>query len=165
MRRYPTTLEELLGDRSFRLYFRDVYEPALRVEGSQPWMVMAEKHSGKFARGLRPTFREACELYDKILEDEQYRDASVISRGIVYPFPTESKIVTRAGKLETVHVPLYDWSGSEHSWCGRCRRPTVYRMYADGHPALRGWATVVVPNVKRCHFCGLQEGFNKTWTR
>lgn len=160
MRRYPTTLDELLEDRTYRLYFRDVKEPALR-NGYFPWMVMAEKPTGKFARGLRATFPEAAALYDEIMDSGNFRDASIVSRGMVYPWPHETVYDGR----DKLYVPKFDWADDQTSWCGRCRRTTVYRMCADGHPAINMLGVPIQPNVRRCHFCGLQKGFNNTWTR
>lgn len=131
------------------------------------WMVIGQKWpkyqaKGEWARGLRATFAEATTLYDEIMDTERFRDASIVSRGVVYPWPHED--VWDVSERSWSKRAKYSWAPDPHSWCGRCRRPTVYRMCPDGHPALRGFP-VITPNVRRCHFCGLQEGFQTTWTR
>lgn len=132
----PITLKTLLADEQYREYFRRAPRPF--ASASPQFAVVAITHEGKYGKTLRPTFKEAWGKAKVLLDDPRFRDVDIFIRNrIVLPPPIAVELLAPA-----------------EDWCGRCRRPSIFRVYGRTHPALRD-SPVIVEGQRRCYFCGL----------
>ena len=139
----PITLRSLLSHEEYKEYFRRAPTP---YRSSTPqWAVVAISHEGKYGKITRPTFKEAFVKGKELLQRDDIRDISIFCRNRIAPVPIF------ANELMT---PADDW-------CGRCRRPSHFRIYGRTHPALRD-APVIVSDVRRCYFCGISMEYVTT---
>ena len=132
----PTPLKSLLKDELYREYFRRVPKPF--AHSTPQFAIVAITPEGKYARASRETFKEAWEKAKPLLSDPRFHDVSIFIRNRITPAPSIAELLCR---------PAEDW-------CGRCRRPSIFRVYHTSHPALRD-APVIVEEQRRCYFCGL----------
>lgn len=132
----PTPLRSLLTDELYREYFRRPPKPF--AHSTSQFAVVAITTEGKYGKVLRPTFKEAWLKTRSLLDDDRFQDACIFIRNRITPPPALSEILC---------TPAEDW-------CGRCRRPSIFRVYHTTHPALRD-APVIVEDQRRCYFCGL----------
>jgi hypothetical protein len=132
----PITLKTLLENDDYRAYFRRAPRP-FRAATPQ-YGIIAITPDGRYGKTLRPTFKEAWEKARVLLDDPRFRDVDIFTRNRIIPPP--------AFAAELL-APAEDW-------CGRCRRPSIFRVYGRTHPALRD-APVIVEGQRRCYFCGL----------
>ncbi len=117
------------------------------VASGQPWQIVALKNNGKWANGFRPDFMSAFKAVRKLHKSGDYADFSIVSRNRIFKTPPLL--------AERLCDPT---SGQE--WCGRCRRPTMFRPYGASHHALRH-APVIVAGRLRCFYCGIAYEFHQ----
>lgn len=132
----PTTLSDLLSNEDYRTYFKRSPRPF--ASSTPQYGVVAISHDGRYGKVLRPTFREAWDKAKLLFADDRIRDVSIFTRNRIVPPPIFAADIMR---------PAEDW-------CGRCRRPSLFRIYAKSHPALRD-LPIVVAGVRRCYYCGI----------
>ena len=133
----PITLKDLLAREEYKEYFKRAPKPF--AHASPQYALVAISHDAKYGKAVRPTLKEAWEKAQALLDDPRIRDVSLFVRNRITPVP--------AVLASELCAPAEDW-------CGRCRRPSIFRRYPRFHPALRD-APVIVENVRRCYFCGL----------
>lgn len=132
----PTRLPDLLSNDLYKAFFKK--NPRPYASSTFQFAIVAVSHEGKYGKILRPTFKDAWEKTQLLLEDDRIHDVSMFARNkIVTPPPFASELMKPA-----------------EDWCGRCRRPSLFRIYDRYHPALRD-APVIVEYVRRCYFCGI----------
>lgn len=132
----PTPLSSLLKDELYREYFKRVPRPF--AHSTPQFAIVAITPNGKYAMTSRETFKEAWLKAKPLLSDERFRDVSIYIRNrVTVPPPLAHELCTPA-----------------EDWCGRCRRPSIFRVYPHTHPALRS-VPVIVEGQRRCYFCGL----------
>lgn len=142
----PLTMRELLTDPIYRPYVLKTPRLPAGCRAGTPWRVWGIRHDDRWAGKEFAEYRDAFDLVKRMLKQpEKYADIALICK------PTE--FGPPAGY---VVPPLMDW-------CGRCRRPTVYRRVFD-HPAMRKWPAVSDEEIRRCHYCAARES-NHRWYR
>lgn len=140
------TLPQLLRDEEYATYFKRNVK-IFRSANDNPWQIVALRNDGKWANGFRPDFRSAFLAVKKLHGTGEYADFSIVSRNRIFSTP------------HTLAARLCD-ATEGHEWCGRCRRPTIFRSYAAGHHALRH-APVIVAYRTRCYYCGISYEFHQ----
>lgn len=139
MQRTPPTLRELLQHSLYREFFKRPVKTHPTSTG-KPWMVVGITPDGRFGHREAATYREAFAHAKELLSHRKIRDVSIVSLNTITPEPKFAGVLMDVGD----------------AWCGRCRRPTVFRRYGDTHPAMKH-LPVIVPNQHRCYFCGIQQ--------
>ena len=140
------TLPQLLKDEEYMTYFKRNTR-VFQTAGQEPWQIVALRQDGKWANGFRPDFVSAFKAIKKLHKTGSYVDYSIISRNRIFSTP------------RLLAERLCDPASGEE-WCGRCRRPTVFRSYGRSHHALRH-APVVVLGRQRCFYCGISYEFHQ----
>lgn len=156
----PPNLRLLLEDPAYRKMFTTA--PRLvhcqTVPGARPWAVYAratvETAEGDVQTAWRgrlcPTYRDAFQAARDALraldDDEQpvYDDVALVSRSVLYPPPP--------GFYWIMEYP----GGTRMGWCGRCRRPTNFRI-RPRHHALKRAPALTNEEPRRCYYCGMRE--------
>lgn len=141
------TLPQLLRDEEYATYFKRntrVYESA---DPDRRYQIVALKKDGKWANGFRPDFKSAFLAVKKLHKTGDFKDFGIVARNRIFTTPTIL--------AERLCDPT---SGQE--WCGRCRRPTVFRTYHTTHHALRH-APVTIAGRSRCFYCGISYEFHQ----
>lgn len=132
----PTTLRSLLSIEQYREYFKRTPRPY--VASTPQFGIVAISHEGKYGKVLRSSFAEAWTKAKELMDRRDIADVSIFTRNRINPEPAFAyKIMSPA-----------------EDWCGRCRRPSLFRIYTHTHPALRD-VPVIVPEVRRCYYCGI----------
>lgn len=138
----PPTLAELLADAAYARYFSR--RPILPGDpGPAPWRLVARRahDDGRAPWAMKDfgDYADARRRALRVIGSEIYVDACVVSRRTFFKPPLD-----------------FGWRTSRFRWCGRCRRPTVFREMR-GHLALRGAAVVDRDLISRCYYCGIRE--------
>ncbi|AMS03625.1 hypothetical protein BJD66_gp56 [Gordonia phage Emalyn] len=132
----PITLRDLLSYEEYKAYFKRAPRPFM--SSTPQWAIVAISHEGKYGKVFRDSFPEAFKKGKEILAREDIRDISIFCKNRIAPVPDfASHIMSPA-----------------EDWCGRCRRPSIFKLYGKTHPALRD-APVIVEHMRRCYFCGI----------
>lgn len=169
------SMQELIKDKVFREYMRRV--PRLGVHKSDPWVVYIQKEAeGPWARKTMPEYSEAFRLFSRYLKAGVH-DAAIQCRPSAFRPPHRVVNVTRGGKpvmvkingqeiQKTASVPWRPKLGigdPHHTWCGYCRRPTVFKWFTKHHALDKSMvAGVFDTTVLRCTICGVSESFLRT---
>lgn len=132
----PITLRTLLSHDLYKEYFKRPPKPFM--SSTPQWTVVAISREGKYGKVSRETFPEAFQKAKELLKRPDIRDVSIFCKNRIAPVPVFA---------DELMAPADDW-------CGRCRRPSVFRLYGKHHPALRD-APVIVEGMRRCYFCGI----------
>lgn len=134
------TLPSLLKDEDYAQYFKRNTKTFPSTDPNR-WQLMALTKEGKWRGGFRTDFRAAWDATKKLWHTDEYADIAIICRNRIFATPH--------ALAETLCSP-----GQE--WCGRCRRPTEFRVYYQTHHALKH-APVIVPGLRRCYYCGISQ--------
>lgn len=135
----PLTMRELLTDPIYRKYVVKAPRLPAGCRTAEPWRVWGLRTDDKWAGKNVPTYGDAFDLMKTMLrKPDKYSDVAIICR------PTEF-----GPPPDFIVPPLMDW-------CGRCRRPTIFRT-THNHPAMRKWPVVSEETVRRCHYCAARE--------
>lgn len=133
----PLTMRELLTDPIYRRFV--LRAPRLPSATPDPWQVWGLREDEKWAGKRFATYAEGFDLVKKMLKDPVYVDCAIICRPTEFGPPPGYQV-----------PPLLDW-------CGRCRRPTVFRRTRNHHAA-RKWAVVDPdPSILRCFYCAARQ--------
>jgi hypothetical protein len=144
-------MADLLSDEVFRAYMRK--RPRL-PEGAQfgePWRILAQRVTDddkpRWALANVSTYDEAYRRMQKMLaKPNKWADVTIISKRRFYSPPQG-----------------FEWD-PKFDWCGRCRRPTIFKVMWRRHPALRDAPVVQYSDdLHRCTFCGVRQGFGPTF--
>lgn len=134
----PLTMRELLSDPIYRPYLLKAPRLPAGCRSSAPWRVWGERTDDKWAGKEFVEFRDAFELVKKMLKDPLYHDVAIICKPTEFGPPPGFQV-----------PPLMDW-------CGRCRRPSVFRKTYNHH-AMRKWPVVSNDDVSRCYYCAARQ--------
>lgn len=132
----PTPLRSLLQDEAYKAYFRHMAPPF--ASSTPQFGIIVVTKEGKYGKTSRDTFKLAWGKAWSLLENPKVADVSIYTRNRIHPAPPIAAELCK---------PAEDW-------CGRCRRPSIFRVYGTSHPALRD-APVIVEGQRRCYFCGI----------
>ncbi|QNJ59560.1 hypothetical protein PP997_gp60 [Gordonia phage BigChungus] len=136
----PITLRDLLSRDDYKDYFRRA--PVPFPSSTPPWAVVAISREGKYGKVHRDDFKSAFSTAKKILQRDDIHDVSIFCKNRISIVPSFA---------DEIMTPAEDW-------CGRCRRPSIFKRYGTRHPALRD-APVIVADQRRCYFCGISYAF------
>lgn len=137
----PTPLLTLLEDDDYRAYLKRVPRLPAGVNPNGAWQVWALTVRDTWATKRFDTYRDALGKALELARDlDNYVDASVTCRGALFKAPSVLATPT---------------------WCGRCRRPSVFRAFPRHH-ALKdaragGYWTEESRTAKRCYYCGVRR--------
>lgn len=134
----PLTMRELLADPIYRPYLLKTPRLPVGCQSSLPWRVWGLRTDDKWAGKEFPEYREAFELVKTMIKDDRYVDVAIICKPTEFGPPAGFQI-----------PPLMDW-------CGRCRRPTVFRRTYNHH-AMRKWPVIANDDPLRCYYCAARQ--------
>lgn len=163
----PPTIFELLGDPVYRAYAkRNPPAHPLLLSGGNPWQVWARTTEGRWRTGLFPTYADAWRVVVKHYKQHTAEDIVLVSRRVFYGPPGEwrkvrVRVPARGNQPPTTRIeerwyPTYHWDAGL-DWCGRCRRPTVYRKLHHTHHALKRQPCLTDDEPERCMYCGMRR--------
>lgn len=144
--RVAPSMPELLKDELYAGYMKR--RPRLH-EGArygEPYRILAQRVSDDdktiWALANAATYDDAYRRMHKLLDGTKWRDVVVICKRRFYGPPQG-----------------FEWDPMLE-WCGRCRRPTIFKVMWKRHPALRDAPVVqYAEDLKRCIFCGVRRDF------
>lgn len=154
------TIHELLEDPIYRKYFSTVPKLPAVPRLAPPWRLYLKNTEGRWLKLDCEQYAQAFKVF-KANRDKAI-DAAIVCRPMTLPPPT--KVVRVKGKYvngvqvtrEVLWQPNLAGEDDAHSWCGRCRRPTVFKFFTQHH-AFRGEQTQLMdPSVRRCVICGIR---------
>ena len=145
--RSAPSMPELLSDEVFGGYMRK--RPRLPETSSfgSPWRILAQRvtddDTPRWALAETATYDDAYRRMNKLLgQSDKWADVTIISKRKFWMPPKDF-----------TWDPVLDW-------CGRCRRPTMFKVMWKRHPALRDAPVVQYgDDLHRCIFCGVRQGF------
>lgn len=144
-------MPELLSDEIYSAYMRKRPRLPESAQHGSPWRILAKRVSvdEKTSWALRdmPTYDDAYRRMLKLLaQPDKWADVVIISKRRFYSPPKG-----------------FEWD-TKLDWCGRCRRPTMFKVMWKRHPALRDAPVVQYSDdLHRCVFCGVRQGFGPTF--
>lgn len=149
----PPAYRELMADPVYRAYAKKRPRLPLTVSHPGAWLVVAHRPpSDSGATWGTRTMDDYADAYrwvrDRVTVGVEFDDAAIVSRRKLFTPPSG-----------------FRWDRNRYSWCGRCRRPTIFRHVAKHH-ALRG-AILTDDEPYRCYYCGAREVFAgfRDWTK
>ncbi len=154
------TLLELLEDPVYKKYFCTVPQLPNVPRLVEPWRLYVRSESGWRKKDFWK-YKEAFVFYSG--RKTQFQDAAIVCRPLILPPPT--RVVKLKGKYhkngqqmtkEIIWQPKLAEHPEDHYWCGRCRRPTVFKYFSRHHAFTGENAALMDPNAKRCLICGLR---------
>lgn len=167
------TLPELLEDKQYRKFFSTVPKNgATRIN----WRIYIQRETeGRWLRKDFEKYPDAFRRLAKELKEGRLHDGTIQSRGIAYAPPQRIVKLTRGGRPAMVKGPggklvqrtaLVVWKpklgphDESHTWCPYCRRPVVFKWFANHH-ALRNSPVAGCIDIgdRRCVICGGREEF------
>lgn len=154
----PPTLAELWDDPIYQKYLDRTPRLHANISQTTPWMVVAHRPvtvpGPTWATKRFTTYDEAIDRALLLIEPtSQFDDAACISLRKFFKPPLN-----------------FTWDNIRYSWCGRCRRPTLFKKPQPGkiHHALRHAAAIITDpgeNLRRCYYCGIRRPTNPTYTQ
>jgi hypothetical protein len=138
----PPCLRELLAVPVYRTYFRQVPSRPTSVPLRNPWQVWAfNSESERWGSRLCTAYRDAYAFTRELYQQPKYEDICVVSRSHIYDLPPQLKGL---------------WDPYRFDWCGRCRRPTIFRNMLN-HRALKDAPVLTREEPFRCYYCGARR--------
>lgn len=166
MRLTPPTVFDLLDDPAYRAYARTQPEPHFSLTYGYPWRIWLRTADDRWKTGEFATYTQAFNTMVRACKRADTADVALVSKRLFYappgvwtPYrvkvPPRGNIPARIEERER-YVHTFHWDAGL-SWCGRCRRPTVFRKLYSDHHAIRALPVVSADNVRRCVYCGISE--------
>lgn len=141
----PPTWGELMEDPLYKSWVRRVPRLPENVAQGMPWMIIArrtlESPGTTWALKKMPAYGDAYRRVRSMLSTHEFEDIAIVSRRMLFRPPRG-----------------FSWNTNRFSWCGRCRRPSLFR-YAPKHFALRDAPALAEVDINRCYYCGAREVF------
>lgn len=142
----PPTWLELMEDEVYSSYVRKRPRLPENIQHGDPWLIVARRFEeipgARWATKLMDDYAEAYKRVRRLLQDGQWEDVSIVSRRKLFKPPVG-----------------FTWNTNKFQWCGRCRRPTLFRVCSKHH-ALPILKTMDLEPEHRCYFCGVRHEFN-----
>lgn len=147
----PPTLRELREDPIYARYIGRNPRLPENVRGGMPWQIVARRHveapGSTWALKLMPSYADAYRRVLRMIEDTQWEDMAIVSRRTLFKPPVG-----------------FTWDEGRFRWCGRCRRPTLFR-FMRSHPALKNAPVLTDDEPFRCYYCGMRQVAQPTFSR
>lgn len=144
----PPSLRMLWDDDTYRSFLERKPRLPTNLQHGQPWMVAArwtDDYIYEMNKSRAWAHRNYCDYFQaldfalELLDRRAIADVAVISRRKLYqPFVN------------------FTWE-PRFSWCGRCRRPTLFRKTSAAHHALRNAPAITLEDPYRCYYCGMRR--------
>jgi hypothetical protein len=170
------SIHELLEDAKYKKFFltRPPLPKVTRL--SPPWRLYGQlEPHGVWRKKDYWDYADAVKAFAR-LRKAGLHDASITCRPIAWEPPT--RLVRVRGKFHTgsdgVQRPVTKqvyWRPSvpadeePHIWCPYCRRPTVFRAFANHHAFTGDYKKMMDPGAQRCIICGIRLEGLKEWAR
>lgn len=145
--RTAPSMSELLSDEIYRAYMRKRPRLPESAQFGEPWRILAQRvtddETPRWALANMSTYDDAYRRMQKLLaQPKKWADVTIISKRRFFSPPVG-----------------FEWD-PKLDWCGRCRRPTMFKVMWRRHPALRDAPVVQYSeDLHRCIFCGVRQGF------
>lgn len=141
----PPTLRELLVNPLYKAYFKKPVSDPPGVALNNPWQVWAYNgDTERWGSRLCTTYADAYDFTRKLYRDHAYVDLCIVSRARIHELPRQFKLTEL-------------WDPYRFDWCGRCRRPTIFRYTDKPHRALRNAPAITTDEPFRCYYCGVRK--------
>lgn len=142
----------LIKDPIYRQYLQK--RPTLdHIVSTAPWRVYVQlTQSGPWARKDFRTYPEAYRFLLKHYRQGAH-DLSLGCKPRAFPLP---QVKTKSGARQ----PLIRLIPDGHTWCGYCRRPTVFRYFKRHHALPKNYPPN--PDALRCTICACRLEFLPT---
>lgn len=169
MRLTPPTVFDLLDDPAYRAYVRAIPEPHFALTYGCPWKIWLRTDDDRWKTGEFGTYVQAFNTMVRAAKRDDTADVILVSKRLFYAppgvwTPYKAKIPARGNTPARIEIReryehTFHWDAGL-SWCGRCRRPTVFKKLYPDHHAIRSFPVVSPDPVPRCMFCGISEAMN-----
>lgn len=146
----PPALSELVRDETYARYFsRNPRMPA-GVRSEYPWQLIVRRaqdaEGSTWAVRMVPAYADAWRRARRMIDDPRWEDVVICSRSALFRPPIG-----------------FSWD-LKFQWCGRCRRPTLFRRM-QMHPvissrledSLRHAIMLAEDRPMRCYYCGARQ--------
>lgn len=163
------TLPELLEDPIYKKYFLTPPKLPKVPRINPPWRVYVQlEQGGPWSKSKRDFWKysEAFAFLKPLLKEGRLHDGAIVCKPKSFAPP--KKLVKIKGKFVTTsrgtreqatkyiyHFPPIPADEAHHTWCGYCRRPTVFKTYTKHHAFKH--ADAFAPFRRRCSICGASE--------
>lgn len=141
----PPTYDELMQDEVYRSWAKRRPRLPVNVSHGTPWMIVARRHEDSpgatWALKKEADYADAFRRVRKLLNSGEFVDAAIVSRRVLYKPPMG-----------------FEWNANRFTWCGRCRRPSLFREVSRHH-ALRQAPALTDDDPQRCYYCGARQVF------
>lgn len=141
----PPNWDELMEDPIYSAWVRRVPRLPLNVSHGQPWLIVArrrpEASGATWATKNMSVYADAYRRVRRMMLAGEFEDIAIVSKRMLFRPPIG-----------------FTWNTNRYSWCGRCRRPSVFQ-HSWSHFALRGAPVLAEIDVQRCYYCGAREVF------
>lgn len=139
----PPDIRSLLEDNVYQKYFNRVPKLPENIRHGNPWRIVARRMPGApgaiWALKDVPTYADAWRRVGIMMGTADWEDIAIVSR------------------RKTFRPPVgFEWNTSRYEWCGRCRRPSIFRPM-ERHPAMRDAIVLTVDEAVRCFYCGARR--------
>jgi len=143
----PPTWDELMKDPIYSAWAKRVPRLPVNVAHGEPWMIVARRRSeapgSTWALKNMPVYADAYRRARRMMSTrrDEFEDIAIVSKRMLFRPPIG-----------------FSWNTNRYSWCGRCRRPSVFQP-AFRHFALRNAPVLAEIDIERCYYCGAREVF------
>jgi len=164
----PPPIGELLDDPVYRAYVTRIPDASanLSLAVGEPWQVWVRKADDRWMTGKFATYPGAWNTLVRAHRSGKATDIALVSRRVFFAPPGtweeyKVKVVNPRTKEKRIEirerwVNTFGWDPF-FEWCGRCRRPTVFRNLHWTHHALRQQPCLTDDEPYRCVFCGIRR--------
>jgi DNA-directed RNA polymerase subunit RPC12/RpoP len=141
----PPTLRELLANDLYKAFFKKRPPEPVPSPLNHPWQVWAYNgETERWGSRLCKSYPDAYKFTRELFATGKYVDIAIVSRTIIHDVPRPLKLAQ-------------PWDPYQFDWCGRCRRPTIFRYMPSGHRALHNAPAITTDEPYRCYYCGVRK--------
>lgn len=162
------TIKELLRDPTYRKFFSKVPKlPEHYKPSNLPWKLIILKHDERVWRSKRfGTYQEAFAGLKKMLPTIDNAAINCPPLAFMPPIRTvrlKGKFTTTSKGKQIPVVKSIIWTPQvpgdlePHSWCGHCRRPSIFRFATITPRMKEGFYAPPGEPAVRCIICGASE--------
>jgi len=159
------TIHELLEDPVYRKYFCTVPQLPAVKRLAEPWRLYVRSDRG-WAKKDFFEYKDAFRLFSA--KRANILDAAIVCRPMLWTPPTrvvkiKNKFHANGQQItkEVSWQPKLEGHDEDHRWCGRCRRPTVFKYFARHHALTGEAAAMMDQGARRCTICAIRLEFTR----
>lgn len=145
----PPSIQELIRIPEFRAMMKKRPFLPPHMQHGTPFRLWALTVDDRWLTKQYATYDEAWAVaVPRIKDTDKYADVCITVKPLLTP---------RTITIEHAMKPLYlGWE-----WCGRCRRPTMFRAFPPSHHALRLQPLLTDDDPFRCYYCGIRRAMGE----